>query len=77
MVGRGGEGDLGYLTHLIFSGKSGSTIIFGGFNNLRIKSYISPCKSYEGCKNRCVGEGRGQHDLGGELFNLIFFVNLA
>jgi hypothetical protein len=33
-----GEGDLGHLDHLMFSGNSGSTIVFRGFNNLGNKS---------------------------------------
>jgi hypothetical protein len=53
-VGEHGLG--GQLQNLIFSCKSGSTILFRAVNNLGIKSYINPCKSYEGCKNQCVGE---------------------
>jgi hypothetical protein len=48
----GGQHGLGgQLWNLIFSCKSGLTIIFRMFNNLGNKSYINPCKSYEGCKN--------------------------
>jgi hypothetical protein len=54
----GGQHGLGgRLGNLIFSCKSGSTTIFRMLNNLGNKSYINPCKSYEGCKNQCVGRG--------------------
>jgi hypothetical protein len=57
MVGRGGEGDPPYLRNMISPGKSGLSIVFRGLNNLENKSYISPCKSYEGCKTQCAEGG--------------------
>lgn len=51
--GRGGQHDLGgELFNLIFFCKSGSTILFRAFNNLKIESCINPSKCYEGCKNQ-------------------------
>jgi hypothetical protein len=48
----GGQHGLGgQIQNLIFSCKSGLTIIFGVLNDLRNKSYINLYKSYEGCKN--------------------------
>ncbi|KAG1767384.1 hypothetical protein EDD22DRAFT_844519 [Suillus occidentalis] len=50
--GRGGQHDLGgQLFNLIFFRKSGSTILFRAFNNLKIESYINLSKCYEGCKD--------------------------
>ncbi|KAG1733684.1 hypothetical protein EDD22DRAFT_852586 [Suillus occidentalis] len=50
--GRGGQYDLGgQLFNLIFFRKSGSTILFRAFNNLKIESYINLSKCYEGCKD--------------------------